>query len=1046
MATASKQEKTEVFARSKLFDDLQPHERSANSLPLPPSKRSSTHNAAIPAISPELDTEPSSEFVSKDSGVFFVSQDSLVLPVLESSQTLDMSCLEDELEPESVAIFASKLPSSSASTPRFELPKASKSKVEVFASKIGSASTKKGILPKPIRERELTHSAHSSHLTSNPSLAAIAQSDLHPEDSGALGPSASSLSRALHFARSRLIELCDNYVFGVEMPLDGRLDILSELRSHFDYVAQNHALRIVSLPAHAQQLACKLCLYLLNQLDDERVPIIFYVDLLPSSAVRGYNIFERLIFSRLGLGSTATAEEKRAFLLSVGNSLFDSSVRPWAMDVLFAAYQTSLNTSQSAFLQALNEDQALYQHYTRQVFEYLIKRDASRAPVIILLQDDCTRWQGREDLPEFFNRQSNHSTLILCLEPAFSISGVETKSLPIPPLSESVLFDIAKQFFSDLKPCPDTFLQSVVARAQGNVTHLARVTRQLVLQDAIKIENFRWKLLQANAIEQIPATVEEFYPYSLAAYTKEQRAILNTASIMGPSFSKTALIQVMSLEEIPDEIPWFHKLREKWLESHIKALTDAEILRYHRLGPQDEQILSFSSISEQRFIASQLPAPLARSLRGSYASLLQAQSPNEDTLVPLYQSAGMAEQAVKAIHGRARLLSEAYFNLSLKACLEHALGSFGPELGESHIQLLLLKSQLDARRGRYEDAAHSYGAALRCSEFYQLNTYGVPAFIGMGHALRMQGLYTQARDTLLFALDFAQHLQEPGLLADCNDELARITLAQGAKGALVNALRYADKALESRRAIGDIGKTAQTLDIIAEVCLIRGDFERAKQAATEAYHSKNAKYLWHETPQSLILLALIDAEEQQTKSLDLLPQALHIVERSGHVEDLFKCLGAMVNIHTLKKNYDLVRACLGQMNAITQQVPIAPWKATRLWLQANFDFARGSFQKTTSSLKGLFEVANPLKNQFVLCNAYQLSAFLNFEVLRRKLGSVSVPRAERLFTSSIALYEAIGAWPELAKTQRVYAEFLSFLERSDEAEFMLTRAQRIDPR
>jgi tetratricopeptide (TPR) repeat protein len=1039
--------KDEVFARSKIFDEISHKPPPASKLSLPAAVRSSE---GLEAVAPQSVQKENSEFVSKDSGIFFVSQDSLILPVLELESSGDIPCIEDALQEGQNAIFASKLDSLTGSASSSDsLPRISPSKGEVFASKLDNFVATAPALPKPLRNSGSDVDSAPAILTSNPSLTAISQQGLHPEDFDSYAPSASSLSRSLHFARSRLIELCDNYVFGVELPLVGRAELLKTVRKHYDAVSREKTMRVLRFAKDAQQLCGKLCLNLLNELNDEHVQHMFYIDLHAHSEDRRSKIFERLIFSRLGLSPHAKEEEKRSFLLSIANTLFDSHTRSWAMDVIFSAYRSSLNTVNSPFLDALNNDPALYLHYVKLLFEYLVKRDTTRAPVIIFLQDLHTRWHGREDLQELFERLSQSRILLVSLGSSIKVASAQNIEIVTGPLNETQSVKVAEEFFSDLRPKSSAFVQRISRCFGGDETVLARITRHLVLVDAIHIDNFRWRLKEPDASERIPCDTVELNAFLYANYSEEQKSILTAASLIGPSFCVKTLARIMSLDPLTDEIPWFHKLREKWLQQHLKPLIDAEILYYHKMSSDTSQQLSFSSPQERAYFASQASEQVKRSFSGALARILDSQVPDDDAIVQLYENARMAPSAAAALLKRAKVLAAAFYNASLHSCLSYGLAHFGPEIGKSYVDLLLQKAIFEAQSARWGDAEQSYSAALRSAELFELNDLAIPAFIGVGASMRMQGKYNKALDTLMFAMNFAEHIENNAQVADCNDEVARILLAQGSKASLVNALRYADKALTIRRELGVIEESAKTLDIIAEICLIRGDLERAKQAVTEAYHSKNAKFAWQETPQSLALLALISCEESiknYDTSMDLLRDALKIVERSGNVVYLFRCLVAMTEICTKARDFDTAKICLSQIKGIISQIPLAPWRACYFYRKAYYDYERASYSKTTRALKTLFEIAKPLNSQLMLCDAYQLSAFLNFEVLSRKLGSVSVERAERLFTSSIALYEAIGAWPRVATTQRKYAKFLKYLGREDEAEFILTRAERIDPR
>ena len=334
---------------------------------------------------------------------------------------------------------------------------------------------------------------------------------------------------------------------------------------------------------------------------------------------------------------------------------------------------------------------------------------------------------------------------------------------------------------------------------------------------------------------------------------------------------------------------------------------------------------------------------------------------------------------------------------------------------------------------------------LAYEKFIHNCTGAVGAMIAFGDILRTLGEYADAQRYLLKAVELSEEIEDKALISDAYYALGALAFEMGAKGALVNGLRYAEKALEIQRTIGNLVKIAEIQTLCARIFMMRGEPERARTAASEAYYGLVVSHCWYKTPPVLIVMAESAAALSEGLPLDFVERGLEIAAKTGQITDLFYLLSMRIRLLMTTLERSQVRADMDRIASIVADHPSERWRTEYFYLLSKFDFARKNYKKTTRWLRLFFDSAQRLGNAFMLSCGYDLSAMLNLDVLRRELGIVSKEKTEKLHNSATALFESVGAWHYAAESLRHYANYLDYFKRPADAKNARIRADKVDP-
>ena len=765
-----------------------------------------------------------------------------------------------------------------------------------------------------------------------------------------------------------------------------------------------------------------------------------YTDTLTSSS----DLITALFSSRIGLLRTDDATKKTDRLLNFAESLFKTEDRRWGQNILFARFGlekliATSKTADNALRTSDPECDAI------ELLNYCISRDAENGPVVVLLSESGSdAWTPWRDILYNLRLIKSPNVLILMMgtEPP---KGEDVNVQELYPLAHLRMVRIFESMLTGYDLTHEC-IEELVNRSGDSLTQICRVAELFKHKHPLKIyrKSHDPKEILAD-IQTYPSRPESLDVAFSDTFSEDARTFLGIASLLGHGFFIADVVRLTSLLSLKDDILGLKKQRESWCRQIVSKLVDSrDIVRIS----SDAENGSYYEIPEWRLHRRMMHLrdhALACNIHGCYAHILEARKANPLEIANQYALAGMMTEAATRYLDVAREYRGHYFltttDTLVSLCLEHV----GPQHFDLYTSLMFERISLNLCRGNYINAFLDAETVHRVSCVSDDTRCEILSYIAAGESQRLLGEFNRARDLLSFAVKQAEKLKDSTLTSASYHALGRIMFEAGAKGALVNALRYAEKALEIRRRDGDLHDIAQTQTLCAQIYGRRGEPQRAKAAATEAYRGFLTTGYWYEAPIALIALADSVRVLGEYGASEYLERAFSIVDKTSHLEHRVELLKARLRMTVSSLQRQAARDDLVALNDILQDHPLLPWQTSYQLLNAMFDFSRKNYKKTAKSLGEFFEHVQKLGNSYMLSVGYALSAELNTEVLKRELGTVSLEKTEKLYTNATSLFESIGAWHDVAETLRKYADFLDFIKRPSDAYECRARADKVDP-
>ena len=795
-----------------------------------------------------------------------------------------------------------------------------------------------------------------------------------------------------------------------------------------------------------------------------------------------------LVGSRLGCLPDDPEETKSEALIHHASTVFAQSDFQWGLDILFVRYGLGhmVSKSRSGEIDQLVARSACDM---RELFLSIVARDAEQGPVVIVLSTESHGCENAwRDVFSWLRKLATSNVLIVFVggnvdwsRELFDDSDVSSSeadranssdssdnsslgaALTKPSSSQSRSLSIDTAVITPLTPGD---VRALIEHVVGSRYLSPACIKKIAEKTCGRFDILHmWLIIFKNLgffaknagdeegivgyLEQTSADLDAIEQAYVASFDEETYDFLAWASMLGDVFYLQDLIQIMDLEPLPDEPIWSHPLRTTWCEEIAKKCCRNGILI--EVSVDDQRGSRYCIVGGDAFRrqVAKLQPEFARQIHGCYAQILVNTAVNVScapaSAATHFEDANMMLQAVQIRHACAQRYCDRFENLTALEEIGFCLANVGPESGAIYAEVLALYAELSFRIGEFTVAREACMQRLAYEKFIRNRAGAVGAMIAYGRILCTLGDYAEAQRFLLKAVELSEEIEDNALISEAYYALGSLAFEMGAKGALVNGLRYAEKALGIQRTIGNLVKIAEIQTLCARIFMMRGEPERARTAASEAYYGLIVSHCWYRTPPVLIVMAESAAALGEGGAIDFVERGLEIATKTGQVTDLFSLLSMRVRLLVTTLERSQVRADMNRIASIVALHPSERWRTEYFYLLARFDFARRNYKKTTRSLRLFFDSAQRLGNAFMLSCGYDLSAMLNLDVLRRELGIVSKEKTEKLHNSATALFESVGAWHYAAESLRHYASYLDYFKRSAEAQNARIRAEKVDP-
>ncbi len=717
---------------------------------------------------------------------------------------------------------------------------------------------------------------------------------------------------------------------------------------------------------------------------------------------------------------------------------------------------------------ALPADLETFRRHAFKAFVAVFRLDLAKAPrILVLQQSDQLRERTLETLVSLVVELANEPLLLAVLNEgaAFELAdALPTEHatfvrVQIEPLAERDVERIAGSLFGDAGAEPE-LMRALVDKARGNprlVLENVRLLLQrgsLVMQDGVfgrSPSGFISPSAAGTGItdDMLAGDLDEASRLRIAALSAGERALLQGAAIFGRAFeAEGALAIATALEPQLGEGLAF----ERGLPDGVDLDTVVLVLErfalaglLRRVDANQDAATMASGATGWRFMHPADRARLLAELAGETRELMHALAAQWLEARPLAgHDPGVFWEAVAAHWLRARRKNEAARTLVrageaardglalprakalLRTALE-ALGLHSASRGLDHAPLLLSTAiayaDLALKTGDFHAARMLCAGALeaaRALEPRPLNDLApvARAWLLLGRSHRGLGAYALAKSALSRAAELSRRAADARGSGDALTELARVHWLEGGEGGYAEALRLLEEALEVRRGLGSARAIAESLGLIANIRIQRGDFEGARAPLEEASAlAREAFDLAGEARALMALGAIAYFGGDYDRALEVWKDGLRAAEIAGERELVGAFLNNLGETRLSRGELDHAAAALLEAREITTETGDLRTLADVLKNLSSLYAQRGDLLRAQAIADEAFALATAMNARPSLGPALRARAEVRSLRAIAEASPELARAAEADFAQAIAIFTDLGDNAELARTQ-----------------------------
>jgi tetratricopeptide (TPR) repeat protein len=826
----------------------------------------------------------------------------------------------------------------------------------------------------------------------------------------------------------------DRAIFGRSLPFCGRREALEAVYNAVREAVAERRLHVVEIVGSLGLGKTRVLAEALSIIDPETRGI----DVLPI-AVKAHDgahaLLAKLVRRRFGI--TPQDSDKHAYdrILEALEPLIDE--RQLVGHARLLGHLAGLR-AMGPSADALPADLEHFRRQAHKALVHLMKADLARAPRILVLQRASRLDEDGVDVLKQLLAELTNEPLVFAVlgddlpadfatleAPGKPATEVARARVLVDPLTERDLERLVEALFApEPRATPEVahaLIRNLIECARGNPRLLLESARLLVQTGRCAVTPLGLVALPSAASVRLPLDLDEASRLRVAALTHSERWLLQVAAVIGRNFSELAVTAIATALEplLPTALGGSNLTRligSADGEAEVFETVSATLTRLHQAGllrRHGHGGWVFSHTADRARLLDDVPPEtltVLNALAGQWCDAhLRADAGAELDPIAIAAYWTRAHRPREAAQAFMRAAEAARRGLDLdksRALYRQALrvlGLHGPTRGLDFAPLLsetmLAYGDLAFRTGRLQEARLLAVATLEVTrtlspEPHHGESHFARAWLLYGRTLRLLGTYEAARSALDIASDLFRRAGLAKGAADALTELARTHWVRGAEGGYDRARDLLAEALVVRRSLGEPRPIAETLGLLANIAIQKGDLDGARTHLSEARSlSHEAFDLAGEARAQMALGAIAFFRGERETAIETWKAGLASAEIAGERELIGAFLNNIGEARTEIGDYEHASAALMEAREITSE---------------------------TGDLRTLGDVLK------------------NLAILELKRGAL--PRAQALADEAVALGTAMNARPTLGPSLRARGEVRSLRAQREELSELIDKA------
>ncbi len=650
---------------------------------------------------------------------------------------------------------------------------------------------------------------------------------------------------------------------------------------------------------------------------------------------------------------------------------------------------------------------------------------SSETPLVLVLDD--IHWADRASLqllPYVADRTKDEAFLIICTYRPEDLEDFSAQ-MRTHPLIETIqrmsrmnLFSritlsrlsvaetkLMVQSLFDQRSLPDSFIEHVYHKTEGNPFFIEEVGRALIEEGTIDVQDPSWPKKIDLSDVAIPETINDVISRRLSRLNEETLRTLRLASVIGRSFHFAILLQAADIGE-------------EALLDVIDEVLEARLVRED--FSTDEEVYKFDNIAIREVVYKMLSRSRRRVLHKKVAEALEClYQDNLDAVVfelaHHFMAAKKYRRAAPYLMKAGEFAKRSFAPDDARMFYQRALValqklSTNAEVQRLRKEILLELGELNFVMAEWNEAIDCYRSASKLCRMLEDEKNAGFSYRRLGHIFKEKGRWATALDYYSRAHTIAESIEDWSGVADTQRGIGYV---HWRRGEFEDAIRNYNKSIENSQRAGNIAILGQTFIEIGNIYGDKSEWDMASKFYHKAIEILSGVGDLNELARAYNNLGdLYLQQEEWEKALDRFQECHETSKKVGNRSMIawssFNMAECYVNMDRIDRAESLVNDAEDILEELDEKIGIAAVYR----ISGKIEAKKGHFARAEGRFKAAIEILDALNIPFELGNAYYELACLYVRKDR-------YADAEELLGEAKAALEQIGAADRLDKVEEL---------------------------
>ncbi len=453
--------------------------------------------------------------------------------------------------------------------------------------------------------------------------------------------------------------------------------------------------------------------------------------------------------------------------------------------------------------------------------------------------------------------------------------------------------------YLDREDLPDDFTWAVYRESEGNPFYVVEMLDSMREEGVIRPDSYTWDPEEELSNISIPSTIKDITSRRVERLDKDEKKVLNFASLIGAEFNFQILEEVIDMDVI-ELLDIIDDLEEQGMIEEVED-KDEELYQFHHLQTRTtlyEDMGSSRKRVSHKMIGEALEDFYSENIEDHYYELSTHFYEGKQFEKAYEYSRKSAERSLKSLDITRAI---EYYEKALESLRK---GSGIEKQTEKEMEILKRLGHLNYDMGEWRSAEEIYQDLIDKAEDSENEEMKALGQRRLGHVYKNMEMFGEAKSYCEKSLELCEKLGDKKGISECHRGLGYVYWR---RGYFDQAEKHYEKAIRNSKKSGDNKELALNYIDLGSVYAQRGNHDRAMQYYKKSVPILNSRDIYDQLARAYNNIGdQYMKKDEYDRAVEYFDKCIENAERIGN--DRYKGWGSFNAAEALTKNGEAEKA------------------------------------------------------------------------------------------------------------------------------------------